>query len=94
VKSPARSSKTSYDQLLGGISTLLESARRASARVVNTFMTASYWEIGRRIVEHEQAGRRKPEYGKAIIEKLSVDLTRRFGRGFNRANLFAPVAST
>jgi hypothetical protein len=89
VKSPARSTKTSYDQLLGGISTLLESARRASARVVNAFMAASYWEIGRRIVEHEQQGARRAEYGEEAIRRLAVDLSQRFGRGFGLSQLKA-----
>ncbi|HEY3855253.1 MAG TPA: PDDEXK nuclease domain-containing protein [Verrucomicrobiae bacterium] len=45
-------------------------------------MTATYWEIGRRIVEHEQRGQKRAEYGEALLEELSRDLTRRFGRGF------------
>ena len=46
-----------YDNVLSGVVELLDAARRASARVVNSLMTATYWEIGRRIVEHEQAGK-------------------------------------
>ena len=76
-----------YDQVLGGLVDLLESARRSSARAVNRFMTATYWEIGRRIVEGEQGGESRAEYGKALLERLSVDLTKRFGRGFSRQNL-------
>ena len=45
-----------YDSVFSGVVEMLDAARRASARVVNTLMTATYWEIGRRIVEHEQAG--------------------------------------
>ena len=62
-------------------------ARRSSARAVNALMTATYWEIGRRIVEFEQGGARRAEYGAELIERLSADLTRRFGRGFSRPNL-------
>lgn len=51
-------------------------------------MTATYWEIGRRIVEHEQRGKARAGYGEALIEKLAADLTARFGRGFSRLNLF------
>ena len=47
-----------YDSVLSGVVEMLDMARRASARVVNTLMTATYWEIGRRIVEHEQAGQK------------------------------------
>lgn len=76
-----------YDHVLGGVVELLESARRGSARAVNAIMTATYWEIGRRIVEFEQGGRRRAEYGEEIMSKLSTDLTTRFGRGFSRRNI-------
>jgi len=49
----------SYPGLVGSISELLDAARRASARTVNAFMTATYWEIGRRIVEFEQRGEKR-----------------------------------
>jgi len=71
-----------YHEVLAGVVELLDAARRASARVVNSLMTATYWEIGRRIVEHEQAGSKRAGYGEALLEGLSRDLTRRFGRGF------------
>ena len=48
-----------YADLVGGIAEVLESARRASARAVNAVMTATYWEIGRRIVEYEQGGKER-----------------------------------
>lgn len=73
---------TDYTEVLAGVVELLDAARRASARVVNSLMTATYWEIGRRIVEHEQAGSKRAGYGEALLEGLSRDLTRRFGRGF------------
>jgi hypothetical protein len=61
---------------------LLQAARRASARTVNAIMTATYWEIGRRIVQLEQRGRHRADYGKHLLERLSADLTSRCGRGF------------
>lgn len=76
-----------YDSVFSSVVELLDAARRASARVVNTLMTATYWEIGRRIVEHEQAGERRADYGKELIQKLSCDLTLRFGRGFGVVQL-------
>ena len=76
-----------YSGLVGGIGELLEAARRVSARTVNAFMTATYWEIGRRIVEFEQGGEKRAEYGEALLERLSKDLTVRYGRGFARPNL-------
>ena len=76
-----------YDTILSEVIDLLESARHASARAVNVFMTASYWQIGRRIIEWEQAGKERAAYGEALINRLSADLTKRFGRGFSRQNL-------
>ena len=78
-----------YDQIVSIISQLLESARRASARSVNSFMTLTYWEVGRRIVEFEQRGEKRAEYGAALLKQLASDLTRRFGRGFSERNLRA-----
>ena len=66
---------------------LLEAARRASARSVNAIMTATYWEIGRRIIECEQAGEVRATDGSEMLKRLSADLSDRFGRGFSRANL-------
>jgi predicted nuclease of restriction endonuclease-like (RecB) superfamily len=77
----------SYGNIHSAIVHLLEDARRAAARSVNALMTASYWEIGRRIVEAEQGGQERAEYGKALLKRLSTDLTTRFGRGFSERNL-------
>jgi len=76
-----------YNGLLSSVSELLEQARRTSARVVNAVMTATYWEVGRRIVEFEQQGQSRADYGDAVIAQLSLDLTKRFGRGFGPVNL-------
>ena len=76
-----------YNAMLSDLAGLLEQARRASIRVVNAIMTATYWEIGRRIVEYEQAGAVRAEYGSALLKRLSGDLTRKFGRGFSVDNL-------
>jgi hypothetical protein len=74
--------------MLTQIIEVLESARRATVRSVNAIMTATYWEIGRRIVELEQGGESRAEYGKQVIERLAQDLTSRLGRGFKKSNLF------
>ena len=76
-----------YDRLLGEVSSLLEHARRASARAVNAILTATYWETGRHIVEFEQGGQARAEYGESLLKRLSEDLTARFGRGFAHDNL-------
>lgn len=82
------SNSEEYDDVLSNISSLLERARRAAARSVNAVMTETYWEIGRRIVKYEQNGHFKAEYGHMVINQLSKDLSKRYGRGFGRRNLF------
>ena len=78
---------TNYGDLVSGIGELLEEARRTTTRSVNAIMTATYWEIGRRIVEFEQGGEARAKYGKELLKRLSAELTARFGRGFSRHNL-------
>ena len=84
---PAVPEQAEYAAVHTDIIALLESARSAAARSVNALMTASYWEIGRRIVEFEQGGQERATYGDALIERLAFDLGNRFGRGFSRQNL-------
>jgi len=83
-KSP---SHRDYGQLLGGLTALLEEARRSTVRAVNRVMTATYWEFGHRIVDFEQRGEERAGYGEQVLARLSKDLTGRFGRGFSRHNL-------
>ncbi len=76
-----------YSGLVGDIGKLLEAARRNSVRAVNALMTATYWEIGRRLVEFEQVGEKRAEYGQELLKRLSQDLTAKFGRGFSQRSL-------
>ena len=76
-----------YDSVFSGVVEMLDAARRASVRVVNTLMTETYWEIGRRIVEHEQAGEKRAEYGEELVRRLAADLNKQFGRGFGFSQL-------
>jgi predicted nuclease of restriction endonuclease-like (RecB) superfamily len=78
-----------YPEFVSQLVGLLEQARRNSARSVNALMTATYWEIGRRIVEQEQRGQKRAQYGKALLHRLAGDLTARFGKGFSERNLLA-----
>jgi predicted nuclease of restriction endonuclease-like (RecB) superfamily len=80
-------SSADYDGIRADLVTLLESSRRAAARSVNALMTATYWEIGRRIVEFEQGGQQRAAYGEDLIRRLGDDLSRQFGRGFGWRNL-------
>ena len=80
-----------YGNVLAGVVELLDTARRTSARVVNTLMTATYWEIGRRIVEHEQAGQKCAAYGEVVVSEFSKDLTQRFRPGFGQSQIATNV---
>ena len=77
-----------YQSVFGDASRIVDAAKRSAARSVNAVMTAAYWLIGRYIVEFEQSGEERAEYGVALIERLSIDLTKRFGRGFSRQNIW------
>ena len=74
ISSSSTPSLAGYDSFLGDISDFLEQSRRAAARSVNAVMTLTYWEVGRRIVEFEQAGEKRAEYGKTLLRTLSADL--------------------
>ena len=76
-----------YEAVFGAVSQIIDTARESAARSVNAAMTAAYWLIGHRIVEFEQSGEERAEYGTALLERLAEDLTGRFGRGFSRQNL-------
>ena len=76
-----------YQAVFGDVSKIIDAARDSAARSVNAAMTAAYWLIGHRIVEFEQSGEERAEYGAALIERLAADLTQRFGRGFSRQNV-------
>ncbi|MCL5063188.1 MAG: DUF1016 N-terminal domain-containing protein, partial [Nitrospirae bacterium] len=56
--------------------------RKTAVRYVNTALVATYWLIGRRIVEYEQKGKVRAEYGEAILKRISEDLIKKFGKGF------------
>ena len=88
TKKTAPAKPAGYERLFADVAEFIEEARCSAARSVNAVMTATYWLVGRRLVEAEQAGETRAEYGKEIVERLSADLTARFGRGFGRSNLF------
>src|SRR5512135_205925 len=66
---------------------ILTAARDRAWQAVNTAMVEAYWEIGRVIVEEEQAGKGRADYGKRILDGLSARLTAEFGKGFDPSNL-------
>jgi hypothetical protein len=87
TKEAAPAKLAGYDDLFADVAEVIEEARRSAARSVNAVMTATYWLVGRRIVEQEQGGEARAGYGEVLLERLSTDLTYRFGRGFSVRNL-------
>ncbi len=75
------------EKLLADIRDLILTARRAIVRSVDTLQVLTSFEIGRRIVEHEQQGAARAEYGKRVLGELADRLTAEFGRGYSRSNL-------
>ncbi len=74
-------------ELLDSIRELLINSRNQLARTVNTAMVQTYWQIGKLIVEDEQNGKTRAEYGKQVLANLAKELHREFGKGFDISNL-------
>ena len=74
-------------KLYAKIAELLQAARQSVVRTVNQTMVHTYFEVGRMIVEDEQQGKERAEYGKNLLPLLSVQLTQEFGKGFSERNL-------
>lgn len=87
-KTSLNRAKPTYDAVLKDVVALIEAGRRAAVRSSNLIMTATYWAVGCRIVEEEQLGAARAEYGTELMTRLSADLSRRFGRGFGQRNVF------
>lgn len=76
-----------YSKLIQQVGETLENGRHKVVSAVNSAMVQTYWEIGRQIVEYEQNGHEKAEYGSDVLNRLSRDLTERYGRGFSHSNI-------
>lgn len=79
--------KISSTQLLTDVCSIIDNGRQRAYSAVNTTMIETYWNIGRRIVEEEQQGKERAEYGEHILENLSQQLTLRYGKGFSKRYL-------
>lgn len=75
------------DSLYSDIRNILAKARQRAYSAVNFAMVESYWRIGQQIVEHEQQGEARADYGKGLLKELAVRLTKDFGKGFDESNL-------
>ncbi len=80
--------KSKYNNLVKEIGGLLQKGREQAAQSVNVVLVQTYWLIGQHIVEFEQGGKEKAEYGSNLLDLLSKDLTLAYGKGFSRSNLF------
>jgi len=77
-----------YETLKHNLKTILSKGREKAYTLVNSVLVETYWSVGKYIVEFEQNGDIKAEYGKELLTKLSKDLTLEYGKGFSRSNLF------
>ena len=80
-------SSNQYQQLINSISDCLVSGQQSAVQQVNRALVETYWNIGRYIVEFEQQGKEKAEYGSQLLARLSKDLKQLHGKGFSRSNL-------
>ena len=96
-------SRARKPSLFARVAALIEEARQKVATVANIAQVYTNYEIGRQIVEEEQGGKRRAEYGKKVVEELSIKLTARFGRGWSMRSLetirkfyllYAPIPQT
>lgn len=86
-KKPVTSTTHELAPLITELRGLIHSARHAVATTVNTLQVLTNFEIGRRIVEHEQKGEKRAEYGAELLKELSARLTEEFEKGFSERNL-------
>ena len=86
-KKDALSKMGSVGAVYSGIKKILEEARSTAYRAVNFAMVKAYWNIGRVIVEGEQKGKARSDYGIYLLDELSKRLTAEFGKGFDRTNI-------
>jgi predicted nuclease of restriction endonuclease-like (RecB) superfamily len=77
-----------YQNLVTRISTRYEQGQRLAVQAVNSNIIETYWHIGQYIVEFEQGGSAKAEYGKNLLSRLSKDLSLMHGKGFSLSNVY------
>lgn len=87
MKKPITSTAHELGPLIAEVRDLIHSARHAAATTINTLQVLTNFEIGRRIVEHEQRGEKRAGYGQELLKALSTRLTEEFGQGFSLTNL-------
>ena len=91
MKSPDRPAKKPMslnDSFINEVKQIVEQARREAYTAINSSMVKAYWEMGKRIVEEEQQGQTRANYGKQLLKSLSQALTEEFGKGFSVGSLY------
>jgi len=81
------STTAGYQHLLAEISSTYTQGRIGAMQAVNNQLIETYWQVGRHIVEFEQGGKLRADYGTSLINSLATDLNLRHGKGFSRSNL-------
>ena len=77
-----------YKKLVDDIGTTLQRARENAIKAVNRELVIANWEIGKHIVEFEQNGKEKADYGSSLLTNLSKDLKSNYGKGFGKSNIY------
>ena len=70
------------------IKQIVAEARQKAYSAINSAMVEAYWQMGKRIVEEEQQGKERADYGKQLLKELSAELTKEFGKGFSTGSLY------
>ncbi|MBX2897919.1 MAG: DUF1016 family protein [Cyclobacteriaceae bacterium] len=81
-------SKAKYNQLLDNIALTIEQAKQNAIKAVNTELVKANWEIGKYIVQYEQQGQEKAEYGSSLLTTLAKDLKVKYGKGFSKSSIY------
>ena len=81
-------SRHKYNELLDNIGSTLKIARENAIKAINTELVKANWEIGRHIVEYEQQGKEKADYGSSLLQNLVTDLKIKYGKGFSKSNVY------
>lgn len=81
-------SKNEYSELIENIGSTLLKAKENAVKAINTELVHANWEIGRHIVEFEQHGKEKADYGSSLLANLAKDLKIKFGKGFSKSNIY------
>lgn len=81
-------SKAKYNELLDNIGSTLQRARENAVKAVNNELVKANWKIGQYIVEFEQHGKEKAEYGSSLLTNLAKDLKIKYGKGFSKSNIY------